>query len=239
MGSRARDFDGEVYSRFTGNFSCDVSSAISARCLRTSATRPLRFILPTTLRWFLGGNNQTGGNPSYSVTASAVTGGLDVNEDTSGLFTGLSIADPDVGASDISVTLDVANGDLALTSIAGLTQTDADGTDGTLAFSGSLADVNAALAGLEYTGDADFNGQDFLNIAVDDGGNTGTGGAMSDAKSVVINVAAVNDAPVAVADTLSVTEVSGPVLTYFEDFEGGVTDAHNQKPDENRDNGVA
>jgi VCBS repeat-containing protein len=160
----------------------------------------------TTLRWFLGGNNQTGGNPSYSVTASAVTGGLDVNEDTSGLFTGLSIADPDVGTSDLSVTLDVANGDLALTSIAGLTQTDADGTDGTLAFSGSLADVNAALAGLEYTGDDDFNGQDFLNIAVDDGGNTGTGGAMSDAKSVVINVEAVNDAPVAVGDTGAVSE---------------------------------
>ena len=180
----------------------------------------------TTLRWFLGGNNQTGGNPSYSVTALAVTGKLDVDEDTSGLFTGLSIADPDVGASDISVTLDVANGDLALTSIAGLTQADADGTDGTLAFSGSLADVNAALAGLEYTGDADFNGQDFLNIAVDDGGNTGTGGAMSDAKSVVINVEAVNDAPILAVTDLAATEDGASVsgTPTFTDVDA--TDAH-------------
>jgi VCBS repeat-containing protein len=147
-----------------------------------------------------------GGNPGWDIDASVDSGGLDVNEDTSGLFTGLSIGDPDAGTGDISVTLDVANGDLALTSIAGLTQADADGTDGTLAFSGSLADVNAALAGLEYTGDADFNGQDLLNIAVDDGGNTGTGGVMSDAKSVVINVEAVNDAPVAVGDTGAVSE---------------------------------
>ena len=160
----------------------------------------------TTGLWYRADSTGVGGNPGWVIDASVISGGLDVNEDATGLFTGLSLADPDVGTGDISVTLDVANGDLALTGTAGLTQTDADGTDGTLAFSGTLADVNAALAGLEYTGDADFNGQDFLNVAVDDNGNTGTGGALNEAKSVVINVIPVNDAPVAQALAGAVTE---------------------------------
>jgi len=104
------------------------------------------------------------------------------------------------------VTLDVANGDLALLSTAGLTLTDGDGTDGTLAFSGSLADINAALAQLQYTGNQDYNGTDTLNIAVNDGGNTGTGGGLNDSTSVQIIVAAVNDAPVANDDLITLAQ---------------------------------
>jgi hypothetical protein len=42
----------------------------------------------TTLRWFLKGNPATGGNPSHTVTASAVSGGFVANEDTAALFNG-------------------------------------------------------------------------------------------------------------------------------------------------------
>ncbi|MCY0154080.1 cadherin-like domain-containing protein [Hoeflea alexandrii] len=98
-----------------------------------------------------------GGNPGWVIDASVVSGGLDVDEDASGSFTGLVISDVDAGSDPIAVTLEVGNGDLAFTGgTSGLTFTDSDGSDGTLAFTGSQADINAALGSLDYTGEQDF-----------------------------------------------------------------------------------
>jgi VCBS repeat-containing protein len=115
----------------------------------------------------------------------------------------------------MDVSLSVGNGTLELLSSTGLTVTDADGSDGTLAFSGTLSDINAALAALQYTGNADFNGTDALSITVSDNGNTGLGGALSVTKSVAINVASVNDAPVIPTEAL-LYQVENP------SFSGGV-----------------
>ena len=63
-------------------------------------------------------------------------------------------------------------------------------------FSGTLASLNAALAGLRYTPGADYNGPDTLTVGTNDMGNTGSGGPQSANASVTITVTAVNDAPV-------------------------------------------
>ena len=64
-----------------------------------------------------------------------------------------------------------------------------------MTFTGTLANINAALNGLAYQPTANFNGADTLTITTNDQGNTGTGGAVPDTDTVAITVTAVNDAP--------------------------------------------
>jgi len=64
-----------------------------------------------------------------------------------------------------------------------------------MVFTGTLANVNAALATVTYRGNVEFSGSDTLSITVDDQGNTGAGGILSDNDTVGITVNAVNDGP--------------------------------------------
>src|SRR5436309_2346751 len=59
-----------------------------------------------------------------------------------------------------------------------------------MTFTGTAADINAALEGLTFTPSADFNGAASLQLTTTDGG------ALSDTDTVNITVTAVNDAPV-------------------------------------------
>ncbi|MDA1016599.1 MAG: cadherin domain-containing protein [Planctomycetota bacterium] len=64
-----------------------------------------------------------------------------------------------------------------------------------MTFTGSISDINTALGTVTYKPDANFNGTDAITLAVNDQGNTGSGGALSDSDSANITVTAVNDAP--------------------------------------------
>jgi large repetitive protein len=140
------------------------------------------------------------------------------NEDTSLVFSsgnGNQISVTDIDGSTIQVTLSVTNGTLTLGSTTGLSFifNDANGTgsgdgtaDATMTFRGSLTDVNAALATTTYNPTADYNGSASLSMLSNDLGNTGSGGAKTDSDLVSITIAAVNDAPVAVADAYNATE---------------------------------
>jgi VCBS repeat-containing protein len=129
----------------------------------------------------------------------AVPGPQATNEDTPLVFAAgnlISIADVDAASDRVQVTLNVAYGTLTLASLAGLTFVTGDGTgDRTMTFTGTLADVNAALDGLSYTPSLHYNGPDTLQISLDDLGNTGAGGPLSASASVALTVNAVNDAP--------------------------------------------
>ncbi len=64
-----------------------------------------------------------------------------------------------------------------------------DGTaDASMTFTGTLAAINAALAGTAYHPTLNFNGSDTLTITTNDQGNTGSGGAQSDTDTVDITV---------------------------------------------------
>jgi VCBS repeat-containing protein len=142
---------------------------------------------------------------------NTVPGAQQVDEDTaltfsSGNGNALSTADPDAGASDVRATLDVDNGALTLATIAGLdfgcVGCQGDGAaDATMVFAGTVAEVNAALNGMTYQGTLNYNGPDTLTLTVDDLGNTGSGGALSDTNTVAITVNPVNDAPSADSET--------------------------------------
>jgi hypothetical protein len=145
---------------------------------------------------------------------NTVPGPQSTNEDTAKVFSSgngnqISVADVDLGANPIKITLSSTNGKLTLSTISGLSFTTGDGTDDALmVFTGTLANVNTALNGLSFTPTLDFTGAASLQIVSDDQGSTGTGGALTDTDSVNITVNAANDPPVvtATAGNLPYTE---------------------------------
>ena len=109
----------------------------------------------------------------------------------------ISISDSDAGTAPMQITLTGGNGVITLGTIAGLTFTTGDGTaDATMVFTGSISAVNAALNGLSFSPNANFNGAATIQIATNDQGNHGTGGPLTTTNTLTINVSSVNDAPV-------------------------------------------
>jgi ELWxxDGT repeat protein/VCBS repeat-containing protein len=143
-----------------------------------------------------------------------------MSEDNSLIFStvngnAITITDIDAGMAPEQVTLTVTNGTLNLSQTTGLTFTTGTGTNDTTAvFTGTLANINAALNGLTFNPNSNFNGSAQLTITTNDQGNSGLGGSLSDTKAVIINVAAVNDLPVNSIPTLqSISEDSALIFS--------------------------
>ena len=139
--------------------------------------------------------------PVNDAPANTVPGAQAITENNALVFSvgngnALAISDVDAGGSPLEVNLSVTNGTLTLAGTTGLSFTTGDGTaDSTLVFSGTLADINNALAGLAYTPTANYHGAAVLSLVTSDLGHTGSGGALTDTDSVNITVAPSNDAP--------------------------------------------
>ncbi|QYX48999.1 VCBS domain-containing protein [Pseudomonas tussilaginis] len=126
--------------------------------------------------------------------------------------------DPDVNGRAIQVTLTVTHGTLSLTGTTSSVTVGGNGT-ATLVLLGRIADINAALAGLSYLGNLNFNGNDFLQVTTTDQGNygdfdgNGVPGQATDARTdldvLVINLTPVNDRPAAVNDNATAVEAGG------------------------------
>ncbi|WZB61744.1 Ig-like domain-containing protein [Achromobacter xylosoxidans] len=101
----------------------------------------------------------------------------------------IRIQDVDAGGGQLLVTLSADHGLLRLSRVAGLTFMNgtANGS-ATLTFTGTLADINAALDGLVYEAAANYVGPATLRIVTDDQGNSGSGGALSATSSIAIAV---------------------------------------------------
>src|SRR5262249_36297295 len=100
-------------------------------------------------------------------------------------ITGVSISDVDAGGGALQVTLTAGSGILSLGTTAGLNFTAGDGSaDGTMTFSGTLASINNALAGLTYRGQPAASAADRVRIDVDDLGNPGPGGNLTASANV-------------------------------------------------------
>ncbi|MBV8858069.1 MAG: DUF4214 domain-containing protein [Acidobacteria bacterium] len=103
----------------------------------------------------------------------------------------ISVADIDAGTDPIKVTLNATGGAVTLGSTSGLSFVTGDGADdASVSFNGTVAAVNAALAGLSFKPAQGFSGAASLQIVTDDQGHNGSGGALSDTDTVTINVAA-------------------------------------------------
>jgi len=108
-----------------------------------------------------------------------------VAEDQPLPLSGLSVEDAD--DDQLTVTFTTADGTLRLGESGGLSNISGDGTD-TLSFSGTVADINTALATLTFQGLPDKNGPAEVTMEVSDGES-------SISRTISIIISPVNDAP--------------------------------------------
>jgi uncharacterized protein YjdB len=159
-------------------------------------------------------------NDAPTITAP---GSISVTEDISSVLTGISFSDGDAGNSAVTVTVSVGTGTLSATSGANVT---VSGTGTSLQLTGTISAINSFIAAsnLTYTTGNDATSNVNLSVTIDDGGNTGSGGSLSDNEVVILSVSAVNDAPTITAPgSLTVTEdVAGAVTGIsFADVDAG------------------
>jgi hypothetical protein len=101
----------------------------------------------------------------------------------------ISITDVDAGASIVQVQLVATTGRFWLSGLAGLTFSVGDGTnDPAMTFTGTITDINAALAGLRFDPTNGFTGTASLQIITSDQGFTGSGGTKTDNDTINITV---------------------------------------------------
>ena len=124
--------------------------------------------------------------PAIAAPATAI-----VAEDVDTPVGPISITDPDIGLNTMLVQLQVyPEGTLSMTTTTGLLFFVGDGNnDAQMLFTGTQADVNAALATLTYLNTTGLNpNPQSLQIDVDDQGYTGAGGAQQATWTVDIDV---------------------------------------------------
>ena len=140
---------------------------------------------------------------------NTVPGAQTINEDATLVFSSgngnlISISDADAGSNALQIMLTGSNGVVTLSGLSGLTFTTGDGSaDATMTFTGTLTNLNAALAGVSFVPTPNFNGTAGLQIVSNDQGNSGTGGALSATDGFTITVNPVNDSPTAGGGSLA------------------------------------
>jgi VCBS repeat-containing protein len=123
-------------------------------------------------------------NPPPSI---ALPGSPSILEDNAIGVTGISIGDPNNAIVTVSI---VSLSTTTLGTTAGLTFSVGDGlNDESMTFTGTVTDINAALAGLTYTPTFNNDGVGGITITVSDG-------ASSVSQNLVVTITPVNDAPV-------------------------------------------
>jgi RHS repeat-associated protein len=145
----------------------------------------------------------------------AVPGGQIVGDDLPLIFDdsrSITVTDVDAGAASLRLSLSVSNGTLTLSSTNGLAWLAGSNGSTAIIVNGALNDLNAALTNLTYLPGTNFVGVDTLALSVDDLGNTGAGGSLTDARMVAITVVLTNHVPFFVSTP--VTDVdSFPLLS--------------------------
>ena len=119
--------------------------------------------------------------PVNTVPAATQT----VAEDTQQAITGISVSDADGNLATTQIS--VLNGNLNVTLSGGATITAGANNSATMTLSGTQAQINAALATIQYKGAANYNGNDTLTVLSTDGQN------VTDSDTVAITVTAVDD----------------------------------------------
>ncbi|HPM81171.1 MAG TPA: tandem-95 repeat protein, partial [Candidatus Anammoximicrobium sp.] len=175
-------------------------------------------------------------NDAPQVTVPVPPPEWEVNEDTSQVIAGVSVADFDAaeGTGQVRVTATVVNGTLTVSPAVpnGVPAANilANGSS-SITMTGTPDQINTTLAGasgydgLTYRGQLNYFGPDQLVVRVNDQGNFGSGGPLEAIAMTAITVVPVNDPPIAAGDSLTMAErhptdpgrppltVAGDVLT--------------------------
>lgn len=124
----------------------------------------------------------------------SLPGPVNIDEDATLIFSSenfnaISVGDPDAGVNDqLKLELEVKHGTVS---------TPTGQSSKTYAGSGTIAQLNnTVLNRVMYTPPANYVGQDTLTIKINDNGASGTGGELTDTKSLTITIINKQDAPV-------------------------------------------
>ena len=148
------------------------------------------------------GNQKPNKGPQWQLPGAQVAA-----EETEFVIQGLSVTDADAADNPVHVILSVGHGTITLSQTTGLTLHTGDGNaDPQIVMTGSLTAINAALNEMKYHGQQDFVGAESLALYVNDLGNDGDGGPLTDTTVLPITVTNINDPPVAVDDEYQVQE---------------------------------
>ncbi|WP_426595896.1 Ig-like domain-containing protein [Pectobacterium brasiliense] len=145
-------------------------------------------------------------SPTISAPAS-----ITVTEDLAKAITGISFADVDADSNNVTVTLSVGSGVLNASGVGvGVV---GNGTS-SLTLTGSIATINAYIAGSNvlFNPASNATGNVTLTIGIDDGGNSGSGGAKTASGTVTLSIDAVNDAPVNGVPTTQAVQQDGSLV---------------------------
>ncbi|HKO59369.1 MAG TPA: Ig-like domain-containing protein [Thermoanaerobaculia bacterium] len=190
---------------------------------------------PRTITWVV---TDSAAAPSSGVTSTinitavndapsfTVAGAETFNEDTARTFNTananrIRVADPDSGASNITVTINTTHGNITVSTV-GVSVT--GNTSHSVQIVGTQANIDTALNGLVYTPDLNYNGVDTIALHADDGGFTGTGGALTADASIGITLNPVNDPPVLTGAAKTATLIAHMPRLGVPGFLTGVTD---------------
>lgn len=133
-----------------------------------------------------------------------------VTEDVPTPLTGISFSDVDAGSGTVNVQFSITGtGTLSASSAGGVTVL-GSGTS-SIMLVGRLDDINAFIASsaVSFTTASNATANVMLFLLIDDGGNTGAGGNMTDEAAITLDVIAVNDPPV--------NNVPGPQTVFMDE----------------------
>jgi hypothetical protein len=132
-------------------------------------------------------------SPTNNAPVNTVPSGTTIlANNASRAITGLAISDADAGgAANLTTTLTATHGTVAAGAVAGGAVVAGSGTTA-LTLTGSVAQINATLAGsnVVFTPDAAYTGAATLTVLTNDAGNTGSGGAKTDSDAVALTIGA-------------------------------------------------
>ncbi len=131
----------------------------------------------------------------------------------------VGLLDIDAWGSSVVVTLSVNSGTLTVndTVVDGLTAAGISGNgSSTVQLTGSVGQINSTLTyspALTYTSNGGFSGIDIVTVTINDQGNTGSGGPLSDTKSFNITVLGQSDLDISKSVTPN-SSIPGQTITY-------------------------
>ncbi|MGX1349145.1 hypothetical protein AB7M49_002721 [Bradyrhizobium elkanii] len=169
-----------------------------------------------------GGSNTGSGSTTGSVTAvdDGPTASVPADNSIGTAFShtnfaisGLSVADIDAASSNVTATIASSHANLTFNT-AGLASF-TNNSSHTVTLTGTVAQVNTALATLTYNSDDGFTGSDTVTLNINDNGNTGTGGPLTSGAQtfhvgVVPQVFYIDNSPTALANSANLGTAADP-----------------------------
>ncbi|MCS4009047.1 putative thioesterase [Bradyrhizobium elkanii USDA 61] len=169
-----------------------------------------------------GGSNTGSGSTTGSVTAvdDGPTASVPADNSIGTAFShtnlaisGLSVADIDAASGNVTATIASSHANLTFNT-AGLASF-TNNSSHTVTLTGTVAQVNTALATLTYNSDDGFTGSDTVTLNINDNGNTGTGGPLTSGAQtfhvgVVPQVFYIDNSPTALANSANLGTAADP-----------------------------